>query len=42
LDEDRGSPIIHGDHQTIGISLDIEDNPIRPDHAGMSITGLHV
>src|ERR1039458_612109 len=42
FDEDRGSPVIHGNHQAIGIPLDVEDNPVRPNDAGMGITGLHV
>src|ERR1035441_3472898 len=42
FDKDRSSLIIHGNHQPVGVSFDIEDNPVRPDNAGMSITGLHV
>src|ERR1035437_6611054 len=42
FDKDRGSLIIHGNHQPVGVSFDIEDNPVRPDNAGMGIAGLHV
>src|ERR1035437_2820699 len=42
FDKGRGSLIIHGNHQPVGVSFDIEDNPVCPDNAGMGIAGLHV
>jgi hypothetical protein len=42
FDEDRGPLVIHGNNQSIGISLDIEDHPIRANNAGMGVSGLDV
>lgn len=42
FDEDNLSSIIHRSNKAIGISLDIENDALRTDKAGIGVARFHV